>query len=190
MQKISAFRGCVILYHKSMLETHPFGNFVPQKVRYLLLGSFTTKEANDKNFDYQWFYANKRNQFWPILTEVYNRDLTTLEAKKQLFVDIQTALADIIWSCERQSNSNLDMHLKNIVINPNLSSLIVANHIEKIFFTSRFVEKLFIKNFKYLISQYPNIGIITLPSPSPRYAAMSKIAKINKYKEVLPSLIS
>jgi hypothetical protein len=32
----------------------------------------------------------------------------------------------------------------------------------------------------------PSVKFITLPSPSPRYAAMSKEEKIKKYKEVLP----
>lgn len=28
-----------------MIETHPFGNFVPADAKYLILGSFTGKEA-------------------------------------------------------------------------------------------------------------------------------------------------
>lgn len=55
-----------------MIETHPFGCFVPPGAKYLILGSFTTKEAfNADKEKYVWFYSNGgRNNFWPILEEV------------------------------------------------------------------------------------------------------------------------
>jgi len=36
--------------------------------------------------------------------------------------------------------------------------------------------------------QYQNIELITLPSPSPRYASMSKQEKVARYTELLPKL--
>jgi hypothetical protein len=50
------------------------------------------------------------------------------------------------------------------------------------------VEHLFRKNFKNTICQYPKIKLVTLPSPSPRYAAMNRQEKITRYKELLPKL--
>ena len=32
-----------------MIEIHPFGDFVPEKVKYLMLGSFVTKPSNPTN---------------------------------------------------------------------------------------------------------------------------------------------
>jgi G:T/U-mismatch repair DNA glycosylase len=64
------------------------------------------------------------------------------------------------------------------------------NKIEKIFFSSRFAEKLFNKEFKNVIKQYPDIKLVTLPSPSPRHAKLFFSDKINKYKELLPVLSS
>lgn len=168
-----------------MIETHPFGNFVPKNSRYLVLGSFTTKPMKG----YQWFYANGRNQFWPILENVYGLKLDTKERQQKLFVKLEMALADIILSCERKNNSNLDTNLTNIIYNINgVKSIIKDNKIEKIFFTSRFVEALFKRQFKTIIKTYLKILLICLPSPSPRYAAMTKQEKINRYKRLLPKL--
>lgn len=149
-----------------MIETHPFGNFVPLNTLYLLLGSFTTKPSDD----YLWFYANGRNQFWPIMEEVYGLELDTKDRQQKLFERLNMALADIILSCERKNNSNLDNNLTNIVYNTKaVDDLIRRNNVEKIFFTSRFVESTFNRLFKY-----SGMELIYLPSPSPRYAAISK----------------
>ena len=170
-----------------MIEIHPFGNFVPKNIRYLMLGSFVTKPSNP----YEWFYANGRNQFWPIMREVYGFDFKTKEQQQNLFTKLEMALSDIILSCERRKNSNLDMNLFNIVYNEKaLKTIINDNAVEKIFFTSRHVEKLFRKQFREVIEKCPEIELVTLPSPSPRYAAMSKVDKIARYKEVLPTIDS
>ena len=107
--------------------------------------------------------------------------------KQNLFKKLGIAIADIILSCERKSNSNLDMNLTNIIFDiEGLTKLFKTKKIKKVFFSSRFVEKLFKKNFKFILIEYPYIEFITLPSPSPRYAAMSRSEKVNKYKQILP----
>jgi hypoxanthine-DNA glycosylase len=168
-----------------MLETHPFGSFVPPKAQYVLLGSFTTKEAYDTGKIYPWFYANSRNQFWPILESVYGRSLRARAEMENLFVDLHMALADIIYQCERKKNSNLDMNLVNIVYAvEDITQILEKNQISKIFFTSRFVET----KFKRLFPQYSHITQITLPSPSPRYAKLTLSQKITQYRNLLPVL--
>jgi len=174
-----------------MVETHPFGSFVPANAKYLLLGSFTTKEAYDeaKKADYVWFYSNGRNQFWPILEIVYGVSLKTRKEKEQLFTALRMALADIIYKCERTKNSNLDVNLANIVYAvEEITQILNKNPISKIFFTSRFVENKFRQVFKALVNKRPNIELVTLPSPSPRYAQMTKEQKIEKYKQLLPEI--
>ena len=168
-----------------MLEKHPFGVFVPPNTKYLLLGSFVSKPTHK----YEWFYANGRNHFWPIMEEVYNRELKTKDKQQELFVQLEMALADIILSCERKKNSNLDINLFNITYNIEaIEKIIKKNKVSKIFFTSKYVEKMFRKQFKELINQFGKIELITLPSPSPRYAVMTKKQKIKRYRELLPEL--
>lgn len=172
-----------------MIETHPFGNFIPTIARYLILGSFTGKRTKEDILNgYDWFYGTKRNLFWPIMTEVYGVRLQTKQEKQELFSKLEIAITDIILSCERRSNSNLDMNLVNIVLNNEVAEILTHNHIMKVFFSSRFVEKLFRKHFKDLIEEHPEMELVTLPSPSPRYAAMSRRQKVVRYREVLPKL--
>lgn len=174
-----------------MIETHPFGINVPIKSRYLLLGSFTTKEAYGENTkrraEYDWYYSNGRNQFWPILEGVYKIELKTKKAKQELFKGLRMALGDIIHQCERKKGTNLDNNLTNIVYNIKAVEKVLKNHkIEKIYFSSRFVENKFKKVFKGVLSKYPHIKLITLPSPSPRYAKLTIREKVVHYKKVLP----
>ncbi len=169
-----------------MLEKHPFGNFVPANTKYLFLGSFTGKLVEG----YDWFYANKRNQFWPILEAVYNINLPTKKEKQELFTRLGMAITDIILSCERRSNNNLDTNLINIVYNTQaIDDIIQSNKIKTIYFSSRFAEKLFKKEFKTFAQLRPKTSLVTLPSPSPRYATMSKYQKVEKYKKLLPKLV-
>jgi len=168
-----------------MIEVHPFGNFIPSNTQYLLLGSFTTKPSDD----YLWFYANGRNQFWPIMEEVYGLRLDTKDKQQSLFQNLNMALADIILSCERSNNSNLDNNLANIVYNTKaVNNIFRKNNTKKVFFTSRFVESTFSRLFKDFSETYFETKLIYLPSPSPRYAAISKEEKIRRYKELLPRL--
>ncbi len=172
-----------------MIETHPFGIFIPKNPKYLLLGSFTTKEAN---FDpsYDWFYGTGRNQFWKILRIVYNLPLENKQHKQELFSNLHMALGDIIQSCERLKNSNLDVNLVNIVYNlGGVEDLLKNNKIETVFFSSKFVESSFRRKFKYLVEAYPEMKLIALPSPSPRFASMNFDEKVNRYKSLLPKLV-
>jgi len=171
-----------------MIETHPFGAFCPPNAKYLILGSFTAKK-NDGDDSYDWFYVTKRNQFWPILETVYNLKLDNKKAKQDLLTKLSIAITDIIYQCERKKDNSLDSNLINFVYNtPAIRKILWENPIKKILFSSRFVEKEFKKRFKDLIEEFSNIELITLPSPSPRYAAMSKEEKIRRYGQVFPKL--
>ncbi len=166
-----------------MIEIHPFLSYVPKNARYLLLGSFPGREPGD------WFYGTKRSQFWNILESVYDRNLDTKASKEKLFIELKMAISDVIYSAERKNGNNLDNNLINITYNTKIVSEILAkNKIQKIYFSSRFVENIFRKKFKDLIETNTNIQLITLPSPSPRYALMTKEEKIKNYRKLLPLL--
>ena len=157
---------------------------MPPITNYFFLGSFTGK-VEDASYD--WFYSNKRNQFWPIMEIVYGIDLGTKVKKQNLFTELRMAIADIIISCERKANSNLDMNLTNMVFNTEaINNVFQRNKIKSVYFSSRFAEKLFRKVFGEIMNRYPKIDFITLPSPSPRYASMSKQEKIAQYMKLLP----
>lgn len=178
-----------------MIETHPFGDFIPPNARYLILGSFTGRQAvkgtRATDDSYDWYYGTKRNQFWPIIEGVYGVELPDKTSRQMLLSDLGIAMADIIYQCERKEGNNLDSNLANIVFNTKgIAKILENNSIVRILFSSRFVEKKFRQVFKDTIAQHQAIELVTLPSPSPRYAQLSKDQKIAKYKELLPKLTS
>jgi hypoxanthine-DNA glycosylase len=165
-----------------MSETHPFEAFVPDNSTVLILGSFPGKDQtrNPNKIEY-WFYGAKRNQFWKILETVYDKQLNTIESRKNLFSEKGISITDVIRQAKRRKDSNLDQHLYEIEDNKDvIETIIASSKITRVFFTSKFVEKLFQKMFP----DYKNGEC--LPSPSPRYARMTLADKIKIYKSKLP----
>jgi len=168
---------------KEMIETHPFGAFVPPDMQCLLIGSFPGKEQTQcKVDDTQWFYGAPRNQLWKILELVYDRELKNRKQKQELFQQAGIGMTDVIKSCVRRNGTNLDENLKINEYNQEVIEAILEKHRPKVLFTSRFVEK----EFKKLFPDYKNTDI--LPSPSPRYFKLSIADKAKVYKEKLPDL--
>lgn len=169
------------------IEIHPFKTFTPKNMRYLILGSFTSKDAFS-NPNYDWYYSNGRNQFWPLIEKVYNTNLPDKKTKMKLFTSLRIGIADMIYKCARTQDSSLDTVLKVKVLNPDIPKLL-QKKLHSVFFSSRFVENLFKRNFANLIKEYPKTKLVYLPSPSPRYARISMKEKVRRYKKLLPKEI-
>lgn len=174
-----------------MPETHPFGNFVPRNAHYLILGSFTGKEAMldrpDHDPAYTFIYGTRRNQFWPMLEAVYGVELKDTPSRKALLTRLGIAMADIILICDRKNDSNLDANLIPRVYNTQaIDAILTWYPITKIFFTSQGVATRFKQNFKEIIARHQDVALVTLPSPSPRYARLTREAKIARYRALLP----
>lgn len=168
----------------SKIEEHPFDAYVPENARVLILGSFPGKEQTQQKTgeldENEWFYGAKRNQFWRIIKEVFDIELGNKKVKQQLFKENRIAITDIFSKVIRQNDSNLDSNL--LVKEDNKSciqDILQDSKIEKILFTSKYVEKEFQKLF-------PEVSIgECLPSPSPRYARMKFGEKVEHYKSKL-----
>lgn len=164
------------------IETHPFKAFIPENVTAIIVGSFPGREVTHRVLsEDEWFYGSKRNQLWKIISGVYGTELQTRNEKQSLFKKHGIGMVDIFLKVKRKEDNNMDSNLEVIEFNDKAIKSILKNHnIKKIFFTSKFVEKSFMKLF-------PDIKIgECLPSPSPRYARMSVAEKINYYKSKLP----
>lgn len=177
------YRGFESHPHRFLMEIHPYLPFVPKDSHCLILGSFPGRNSGD------FFYGSTRNQFWKILENVYDLELKTTASKQRLLTKLKIAITDIIYSCKREKGSNLDSNLVNITYNFDaIEDILSRNNISKIYFTSRFVEKKYKRYFKELIHKYPKIKLITLPSPSPRYAKIKFEEKIRVFRRLLPKL--
>lgn len=154
------------------MEKHPFGSFVPAQAQYLLLGSFPCNRnlRKDEAPAYgEWFYCGSgRSAFWGIMEKVYEVSLPTgdQQAKAQLMEKYGIAITDIALEIERKKNDCLDDSLKILAYNTQvIQDILLNNPIQKIFFTSRFVEKLYIKHIQPAGSTIP-LEYLVSPSPA------------------------
>lgn len=164
------------------IETHPFTPFVPVNATVIIIGSFPGRDITQKKLsEDDWFYGTKRNQFWNIISGVYDIELKSASDKKLLFTTKGIAIADIILQARRNAINNSDTNLEVIAYNDKaIKKILLHTSFQHIFFTSRFVENHFLKIFPETENGE------CLPSPSPRYARMSMKEKISYYRERLP----
>jgi hypoxanthine-DNA glycosylase len=184
VQHIIIDRIAITCRKMNKIETHPFKPFVPVNATVLIVGSFPGRDTTQRNIDNdKWFYNTKRNQFWDIISAVYNIELKTTKDKQELFKKAGIAIADIFLTIKRKGEDNSDTSLDILTYNDEAIRKILKHTLfEHIFFTSKFVEKHFLKLFRGIKNGE------CLPSPSPRYASMSKQEKIAHYKRKLPAL--
>lgn len=168
------------------LESHPFGSFLPADTRFLIVGTFPgriySQRSPEQNAqDPQAFSYAGRNQFWKILSQMYDKPLPDKYAKMQLLTDLQMGMIDMIAACRRRKNSNLDSDLYDIVWNTHaLQEALTQFAIDKVYVTGKGAAQMFAK----LLPQQPHI---VLPSPSPAYASMRFSEKLAFYQTVLPT---
>jgi len=153
---------------------HPFQPIVYKESKILILGSFPSIDSFDKSF----YYAHPRNQFWKILSALFNYPVNNRDQKMWLLKIAHIALWDIVQSCSR--DSSLDSSLEEIEVNNIAEFLEEHPNIKKVAFTGRLAEQLFKHHFEYL-----EIETCYLPSPSSAYAKMSLENKMIIYKEKL-----
>lgn len=167
-----------------MVEEHPYEPFIHESATVLILGSFPGLEQTRRLNNYEeWYYSAKRNKFWHIIEAVYKMPVNTVSDKKLIFENKGIAIADIILKAIRNEESNLDKHLTIVEYNKDkISEIIYDARIEKVYFTSKFVEK----HFRMLFPEYSYFEC--LPSPSPRYARISLEEKVRIYKQKLPTI--
>lgn len=168
--------------NRDEIETHPFKAFIPGNITVLIVGSFPGREVTHQTLSKdEWFYGSKRNQFWKIMSAVYQTNIESKKDKQDLFNEHGIGMVDIFLRVKRKKGNNTDNNLEVIEYNDiALKEILKNDAIKNIFFTSKFVEKCFLSLFPGVI-----IGE-SLPSPSPRYARMSLFEKIIYYRSKLP----
>lgn len=153
---------------------HPFDPIVFDDSNTLILGSFPSIASFENSF----YYAHPKNQFWPLLSNLFSMPTATREQKIELLRSCKIALWDMAASCRRANSS--DSNLKDIL--PNDIALLLRNYpsIERVLFTGLTAQKI----YRYHFSHLPILTDL-LPSPSPAYAAISFEVKLEGYKKLL-----
>jgi hypoxanthine-DNA glycosylase len=156
-------------------HTHPFEPFIDKNSKILILGTFPSIKSFEDNF----YYAHPQNQFWKLLSAVFDEIVPkTIEEKKIFLKNHNIALWDMVKSCTRVNS--LDSNLQDIKVNDIEKLLENYPNIQQLYLTSIKALKLYKRYFKNLKVKYSY-----LPSPSPAYAKMSFEEKLKEYKKAL-----
>jgi TDG/mug DNA glycosylase family protein len=161
--------------------SHPFKPLIFDDSKILILGTFPSIKSFENNF----YYSHPRNQFWDILSIVFNdKKPTTIEEKIDFLKKYKIALWDTICECKRKNKNSRDDNLE--ILKPcDIENLLKKyTNIKKVAITSRTAEKVIKKYFKhstFSALKYP----IYLPSPSPLNARLNLQQKVKIWKELL-----
>jgi hypoxanthine-DNA glycosylase len=142
--------------------------------RVLLLGSF----PSERSLATGEYYANRRNQFWPLLAAVLGFDA---DVPYQLRIDAVTshgvALWDVVHSCRRAGSMDAKIDRKTLVINDFRALLDQHQGIQRIFVNGLTALELFERHVE------TELPTVRLPSSSGALP-MSFADKLIRWREV------
>ena len=160
---------------------HPFKPVIFEDSKILILGTF----PSIKSFENSFYYSHPQNQFWKILSQIFNEKAPkTIEEKTEFLKKHKIALWDTICECVREKGNSRDDNLKDIKPCPIDELLKQYPNIKKVAVTSRVAQKVIKKYFKnspFSILHSP----LYLPSPSPLNARMKFNEKVKQWKKLL-----
>lgn len=137
-----------------MIEKHPYEYFIPKKAKAMIVGSFPIGKFSDpkrrgevKPHEMEFFFGGEKNLLWKLLGECFQVSVKTKEQVIVLLEREGLAIGDVITSCRRIDGKGSDSALYDITWNHNLLKIIQKHRIQKVYFTSRQVQKWFDKLF-------------------------------------------
>ncbi len=140
----------------------------------LILGSFPSEKSLKQKF----YYGNKNNRFWKILSQYFNEKIEDeIDNKKQFLLKHKIALWDVVKTTNLKGSSDQNLQKQNFEVN-DIEAFIKSNdNIKKIFCNGKTSQKLAQKYF-------PNIDFTYLPSTSPANVSFSKEVWFKSFDEI------
>lgn len=146
--------------------------FFDENSEILILGSFPSVISRETNF----YYGNKQNRFWKILSEAFGEPAPeTIGEKQALLKNHKIALWDVVAECE--ITGSLDSTIKNYKV-ADLQKVLDKANVKKIILNGGKAKEIFLKNYKYL-----SASAVFLPSTSPLNTRFDKTIWLNALKE-------
>lgn len=151
----------------------------------LILGSMPGQKSLDENQ----YYAHPRNNFWPIMFQLFNmnNDLN-YNQRKQFLIHNKIALWDVLKSCYRKGSLDSDIDHSSIEANDFKSFFNKHSKIKNVFFNGSKAEQIFKKEILNDLKTAQDLTYYKLPSTSPAHAAMSKEEKIRQWEIIKSSV--
>lgn len=148
--------------------------------RVLILGSL----PGDESIRLQQYYAHPQNQFWRMLSAVFDaQDLATYDAKRAFLIHQRIAVWDVLASAGRAGS--LDTAIRNGVPNDVMDLLTTHTEITAIACNGQKAHALFTRHFDKDVRTLPRRCLIgCLPSTSPA-ATRPLIEKVAEWRAFL-----
>ncbi|MDT5178279.1 MAG: hypothetical protein QOJ95_2477 [Mycobacterium sp.] len=143
--------------------------------RVLLLGSF----PSERSLVAGEYYANRRNQFWPLLATLFGFDADLpYEQRIDVVTSHGVALWDVVHSCRRAGSMDAKIDRKSLVINDFEPLFAEHRGIQRIFVNGLTALELFERHVE------TTLPVVRLPSSSGALP-MSFADKLTRWREVL-----
>ncbi|MFR5875848.1 MAG: DNA-deoxyinosine glycosylase [Eubacterium sp.] len=144
--------------------THSVEAVYDKNSKILILGTFPSKKSRECGF----FYGHPQNRFWRVMARICDCDCPkTTDEKKQMLLQNNIALWDVIHSCDIAGSS--DSSIKNVVPN-DLSIIFNSADIKQVFVNGKKAESL----YKRYLEKQTGLSAVCLPSTSPANASWSE----------------
>lgn len=145
-----------IIKSASVLRYKGFEPVFDKNSEILILGSFPSVISRENGF----YYGNKRNRFWNVLSKIFEVEIGNEKEKKTEFLlRHKIALWDIVETCEIEGA--LDSKIKNHTV-VDLDTILNTAKINKIILNGKKAFKIFSERYSF-----KNLEIVCLPSTSP-----------------------
>ncbi|MBE5320942.1 DNA-deoxyinosine glycosylase [Pedobacter sp. MR2016-19] len=151
-----------------------FPPIVNEHSKILILGTM----PGEKSIALQEYYAHAGNQFWKIIFAIYNQPFTKdYIKKKQILLDNQIALWDVIQYCEREGSADSNI----IEEKPNDFAGFFLNYpnIKTIYFASKAAKTYYLKHVR---REFDLMIYGVLPSPSSANTWKTFHEKVKEWK--------
>lgn len=139
----------------------------------MIIGSFPIGKFSDpsrrheiKEHEIDFFFGGEKNLLWKLLADTFHVKLTDKRAIESFLRKEKIGVGDVIRSCVRNEGRASDKDLLDIEWNSDLIHDLRKNRIERLYFTSKTVERWFFR----LFPDAGDIETFTLISPSAQSA--------------------
>lgn len=160
-----------------------FAPLIGGEPKVLILGSMPSQVSlNEKQY-----YANSRNAFWWIMSELFEFDLTEdYSCRSSAIIKSGIAVWDVLYDCQRPGS--LDSAIVRISEVPNDFNAFFSEHpsLSRVVFNGIAAETIFNRHNRCLIHEISrsshSLEWYRCPSTSPAHASMTKQDKLESWR--------
>jgi TDG/mug DNA glycosylase family protein len=171
----------------SNLNNHWVKGFPPlisKDSRVLILGSM----PGIASLKAQAYYAHPRNAFWPIMSELFDIDVTaTYDQRVSSLLNHRVALWDVLYACERQGSLDSAIQKNSEQVNDFESLFINYPNISAVYCNGGKAWNSYLRYVQKPLGLH-DIEAYCLPSTSPAHARLNFTAKLSLWRTVADRL--